>query len=179
MGTIAIYPGTFDPFTNGHMDILLRTKRIFDRVVVAITTNPKKNPLFTIAQRKEMIEEALSAHNDSSVVDLSNVTVDSFDGLLVDYVEGKGSIVIIRGLRAVSDFEYELQMALLNRRLNPRIDTIFKMPSEEYTFLTSTAIKEIAILGGSVKGLVPPNVERALAEKTKALGITAKDALRY
>ncbi|KJU87079.1 Coenzyme A biosynthesis protein [Candidatus Magnetobacterium bavaricum] len=176
MATIAIYPGTFDPFTNGHMDILCRSKRIFDTVVVAITTNPKKNPLFTIAERKDMIEVALHSLGDNG--DLANVTVESFEGLLVDYVEGKGSIVIIRGLRAVSDFEYEMQMALLNRRLNPRIDTIFKMPSEEYTFLTSTAIKEIAMLGGSVKGLVPPNVEKALIEKTKALGIAAKYSLR-
>ncbi|MBF0608409.1 MAG: pantetheine-phosphate adenylyltransferase [Candidatus Magnetobacterium sp. LHC-1] len=178
MAAIAIYPGTFDPFTNGHMDILLRSNRIFDTVVVAITTNPKKTPLFTIAERKEMIESALSALKGSVNDSLANVTVESFEGLLVDYVESTGSIVIIRGLRAVSDFEYELQMALLNRRLNPRIDTIFKMPSEEYTFLTSTAIKEIAMLGGSVKGLVPPNVEKALIEKTKALGIAAKHSLR-
>ncbi|MBF0345543.1 MAG: pantetheine-phosphate adenylyltransferase [Nitrospirae bacterium] len=165
MERIAIYPGTFDPFTNGHLDILLRSKRLFDRVIIAVTTNPKKTPLFTTQERTEMIEGALIGLNGS----LENITVESFEGLLVDYAESKGSLVIIRGLRAVSDFEYELQMALLNRKLNPHIDTIFKMPSEEYTFLTSTAIKEIALLGGSVRGLVPPIVEKALAEKAKSV----------
>ncbi|MBF0515715.1 MAG: pantetheine-phosphate adenylyltransferase [Nitrospirae bacterium] len=157
MSKLAIYPGTFDPFTNGHLDIALRSVRLFDHLVIAITTNAKKTPLFTVPQRKALIEKSLPEGLD--------ITVESFDGLLVDYAQERGSIILIRGLRAVSDFEYELQMALLNRRLNPAIETIFKMPSEEYSFLTSTAVKEIAQLGGCVDGLVPVAVKAALIEK--------------
>ncbi|MBF0555121.1 MAG: pantetheine-phosphate adenylyltransferase [Nitrospirae bacterium] len=159
MNKLAIYPGTFDPFTNGHLDIVLRSVRLFDRFIIAITTNAKKTPLFSVPERKELIQKSLPAG--------SNITVESFDGLLVDYAEKKGCIILIRGLRAVSDFEYELQMALLNRRLKPAIETIFKMPSEEYSFLTSSAVKEIAQLGGCVDGLVPPAVKLALIEKFK------------
>ncbi len=157
MRKIAIYPGTFDPFTNGHLDIVVRTSKIFEKIIVAVTNNPYKTPLFSIEERIGLIKESLG--------NLKNIEVDFFKGLLVDYVEKKGGQIIIRGLRAVSDFEYELQMALVNRRLKPHIDTIFKMPSGEYSFLTSTAVKEIASLGGSVCGLVPEIVEKALKEK--------------
>lgn len=159
MNKIAIYPGTFDPFTNGHLDLVLRSVRLFDRLIIAVTTNVKKTPLFSVPERMELIERSLPAG--------SNISVESFSGLLVDYAEKRGSIIVIRGLRAVSDFEYEMQMALLNRRLNPCIETIFKMSSEEYSFLTSTAVKEIAQLGGCVEGLVPHAVKSALMEKFK------------
>ncbi|KWT82082.1 pantetheine-phosphate adenylyltransferase [Candidatus Magnetominusculus xianensis] len=159
MNRLAIYPGTFDPFTNGHLDIALRSVRLFDSLVIAVTTNAKKTPLFSVPERKELIKKSLPED--------VNISVESFDGLLVDYAEKRGSIIVIRGLRAVSDFEYELQMALLNRRLKPSIETIFKMPSEEYSFLTSSAVKEIALLGGCVDGLVPAAVKSALIEKFK------------
>jgi pantetheine-phosphate adenylyltransferase len=154
---LAIYPGTFDPFTNGHLDIVERSIKLFDGLVVAVANNPSKTPLFSVEERIGLIR--------ASLPEGISVTVESFEGLLVDYVERRRGVVIIRGLRAVSDFEYELQMALVNRRLKPQVDTIFKMPSEEYTFLTSTAVKEIVSLGGSVCGLVPPIVERALKKK--------------
>ncbi len=159
MERIAIYPGTFDPFTNGHLDIVVRSLRIFDRIIIAVTNNPQKSPLFSIEERIELIRETILDLN------LQHVSVEHFQGLLVNYVEEKKGIAIIRGLRAVSDFEYELQMALINRRLNPHVDTIFKMPSEEYSFVTSTAVKEIALFGGSVHGVVPAVVENALRDK--------------
>jgi pantetheine-phosphate adenylyltransferase len=154
---LAIYPGTFDPFTNGHLDIVERSIKLFDGLIVAVANNPSKTPLFSVEERIGLIR--------ASLPEGISVTVESFEGLLVDYVERRCGAVIIRGLRAVSDFEYELQMALVNRRLKPQVDTIFKMPSEEYTFLTSTAVKEIVSLGGSVCGLVPAIVERALKKK--------------
>ena len=156
---IAIYPGTFDPFTNGHLDLVVRGLRIFDEVIVALAPSQKKAPFFTLEERHTMIEKILSRYK--------RVSCEVFDGLLVDYVKEKKGIAIIRGLRAVSDFEYELQMALMNRRLDASIETVFMMPSEEYTFLSSTLVKEIASFGGSVKGLVPEAVEKALAEKFK------------
>ncbi|NOZ24879.1 MAG: pantetheine-phosphate adenylyltransferase [Nitrospirae bacterium] len=156
MKRIAICPGTFDPITNGHIDIVMRSLGIFDEVVVAVAPNPKKTPLFRVEERMELIRESFKG--------LDRVTIESFDGLLVDYVREKGGVAIVRGLRAVSDFEYELQMALMNRRLDSGIETVFMMPSEEYSFLTSTMIKEIASFGGSVRGLVPDAVERALKE---------------
>ncbi len=156
MRRVAICPGTFDPVTNGHIDIVKRSLGIFDEVVVAVAPNPKKTPLFNVEVRMELIRESFKG--------LDRVTVESFDGLLVDYVRGKGGVAIVRGLRAVSDFEYELQMALMNRRLDSAIETVFMMPSEEYSFLTSTMIKEIASFGGSVRGLVPEVVEKALRE---------------
>jgi pantetheine-phosphate adenylyltransferase len=158
---IAIYPGTFDPFTNGHLDLVVRGLRIFDEVIVALAPSQKKAPLFTIEERLGMIEKILSKYD--------RVSYEVFDGLLVDYVKEKNGIAIIRGLRAVSDFEYELQMALMNRRLHSEIETVFMMPSEEYSYLTATIIKEIASLGGCVKGLVPLPVEKALREKFKRL----------
>lgn len=157
MSRTAICPGTFDPFTNGHLDIVKRSLRIFDRVIVAVATNPKKTPLFSVNERIALIRESISG--------IQGVEVDSFDGLLVDYVNSREGSAVVRGLRAVSDFEYEMQMALMNRRLYPEIETVFMMPSEEYTFLTSTVIKEVASFGGDVNGLVPGCVEKALKEK--------------
>ncbi len=154
---IAIYPGTFDPFTNGHLDLVNRSLMAFDEVIVAIAPSQKKIPLFSLAERVALIRKSLKNYK--------RVKIEPFDGLLVDYVKSKKGTVIIRGLRAVSDFEYELQMALMNRRLNPRIETVFMMPSEEYSFLTATIVKEIASLGGPVKELVPAPVEKALADK--------------
>ena len=157
MKRTAIYPGTFDPITNGHLDLVDRGIRIFDEIIIAVARSPKKAALFSIEERFGLIKDA--------VRDCGNVRVESFDGLLVDYVSSMGGVAIIRGLRAVSDFEYELQMALMNRRLKHEIETVFMMPSEEYSFLTSTIIKEVTSFKGSVKGLVPENVEKALREK--------------
>jgi len=155
----AIYPGTFDPFTNGHLDLVNRSLRVFDEVIIAIAPSLKKIPLFTLKERIALIRKSLKNY--------SRIRIEPFDGLLVDYVKRKKGTVIIRGLRAVSDFEYELQMALMNRRLNPRIETVFMMPNEEYSFLTATIVKEIASLGGPVAGLVPSPVEKALRNKFK------------
>ncbi|HWR57962.1 MAG TPA: pantetheine-phosphate adenylyltransferase [Thermodesulfovibrionales bacterium] len=152
-----IYPGTFDPITNGHLDLVFRGLRIFDEMIVAVAVNPKKQPLFSIEERLELIREAVAGHQ--------NVIVESFDGLLVEYTRNKGGIAIIRGLRAVSDFEYELQMALMNRKLDMSVETVFMMPSEEHSFITSTIVKEAASFGGSVNGLVPEAVEGALRKK--------------
>ena len=156
---IAIYPGTFDPFTNGHLDLVVRGLRIFDEVIVALAPSPKKSPLFSLEERLFMMEATLKKYD--------RVRCEVFEGLLVDYVREKKGIAIIRGLRAVSDFEYELQMALMNRRLRSEIETAFMMPSEEYSYLTATIVKEIASLGGCVRGLVPPPVEKALKERFK------------
>lgn len=156
---IGIYPGTFDPITNGHLDLIDRGLRIFDEIIVAVAPNPRKQPLFNLEERIRLIKE--------SVKDCKNVTVEAFNGLLVEYAKTKKATAIIRGLRAVSDFEYELQMALMNRRLDSEIETVFMMPSEEFSFLTSTIVKEVASFGGSVKGLVPSIVEEALKEKFK------------
>ncbi len=154
----AVYPGTFDPMTNSHLDIVERSRKIFDEVIVAITTNPSKKPLFTIKERVAHIRDAIK--------NFENVEVDTFDGLLVDYVVREGGVAIIRGLRAVSDFEYELQMALMNRRLSQgKVETVFMMPPEEYSFLSSTMVKEVASFGGPVKGLVPGKVAEALRKK--------------
>ncbi len=159
MSKIAIYPGTFDPITNGHIDLVQRTLKIFDKVIIAVAPSQKKEPLFTIEERLGLIEESIKG--------LKGAKVEAFNGLLVDYARGRKSIAILRGLRAVSDFEYELQMALMNRRLDANIETVFMMPSEEYTFLTSTMVKEVASFGGAVKGLVPEVVEKGLREKFK------------
>jgi pantetheine-phosphate adenylyltransferase len=153
----AIVPGSFDPPTNGHLDIIERAARMFDSVTVAVVVNSAKSPLFTLAERVEMLKE-VCAH-------LPNVTVGSFTGLLVEYAALRGAGVIVRGLRAVTDFEYELQMALTNRRLAPDIETVFMMPGGEYSYLSSSIVKEIALLGGSVEGLVPDSVRQRLREK--------------
>ena len=157
----AICPGTFDPITNGHLDLIERGLRIFDEVIVAVALNPKKVPLFTLEERLRLIRETVKRYE--------HVRVEAFHVLLVDYAKSKGGVAIIRGLRAISDFEYELQMALMNRRLDMDIETVFMMPSEEYSFLTSTIVKEVASFGGSVKGLVPGVVERALEEKFRVI----------
>lgn len=157
---VAIYPGSFDPLTNGHVDIIRRGSRLFDRIVVAVLINLEKAPLFTLPERVEIARSVFS--------DCANVEVDTFDGLLVEYARRKGATVIVRGLRAVSDFEYELQMALMNRRLNPDVETVFMMPAEPYTYVSSRLVKEVVALGGSVSGLVPEIVERRLREKKLA-----------
>ena len=154
-----IYPGSFDPVTNGHLDVIERAAKLFDRVIVAVAVNSSKDPLFTKNQRQKQITEAVAA--------LGNVEVNAFDGLLVDFARDQKSQAIIRGLRAVSDFEFEFQLALMNRKLEPNIETIFMMPRETYTFLSSKLVKEIAQLGGNVGAFVPPHVERALAECRK------------
>lgn len=155
--TLAVYPGSFDPLTNGHVDIITRGARIFDRIIVAILINAEKNPLFRMDERLEIAREVFK--------DLPNVEVDTFNGLLVDYVERRGAQVIVRGLRAVSDFEFEFQMALMNRRLNGKIETVFMMPAEQYSYISSRLIKEVFALGGRVHGLVPDTVEDRLREK--------------
>jgi pantetheine-phosphate adenylyltransferase len=157
MKRIAVYPGTFDPVTNGHIDLIERSLRIFDEVVVAIASNPKKQPLFSLDERVAMLKDATARYQ--------NVVIEGFDILLVDYVKQKTAVAIVRGLRAVSDFEYEMQLALMNRRLDTEIETVFMMPSEEYSYLTSTIVKEIATYSGSVTGLVPAGVEELLKAK--------------
>ena len=152
-----IYPGSFDPLTNGHLDIVQRAAKLFDTVIVAVANNAEKKALFTLAERVQLVQEAVAA--------LPNVKVDSFTGLLVNYAERCHGQAVIRGLRAVSDFEFEFQLALMNRKLNERIETIFMMPKETYTFLSSRLIKEIAGLGGNVHSFVPANVEAALKAK--------------
>ena len=159
-GRLAIFPGSFDPLTNGHVDIILRSAHLFERIVVAVLVNAEKNPLFTAAERIEIIREVFK--------DRPNVKVDTFNGLLVDYAKQKEAHVIVRGLRAVSDFEYEFQMALMNRHLDPGLETVFMMPAEQYTYISSRLIKEVFTLGGEVSGLVPPIVEKKLREKQKA-----------
>lgn len=160
MDTRAVYPGSFDPVTNGHIDLIQRSAALFDKVIVAILRNTEKTPLFTVEERIEMLEE--------SIRDLKNVSVTSFEGLLVDYAGQIGASVIIRGIRAVSDYEYELQMALMNRRLSNKIETVFMLPAESYSFLSSRLVKEIAALGGEISGFVPADVERRVCGKFKS-----------
>jgi pantetheine-phosphate adenylyltransferase len=155
--TLAIYPGSFDPLTNGHVDIIQRGSRLFDRIVVALLLNVEKSPLFTVEERVDIAREVFAAN--------PNVEVDTFDGLLVDYARRRRAGVIVRGLRAISDFEYEMQMALMNRHLNPEVETVFMMPAEPYTYVSSRLVKEVAALGGSVTNLVPRLVEDRLREK--------------
>lgn len=157
MSKTAIYPGTFDPITNGHVDIIERGLAIFDHLIIAIALNPKKAPLFSIDERIEMIEESLGRH--------PKVTVETFSGLLVEEAERRKARVILRGLRAVSDFESEFQMALMNRNLNHKVETVFMMTGEAYSYLSSSVVREIASLGGSVEGLVPKIVSERLKEK--------------
>jgi pantetheine-phosphate adenylyltransferase len=155
--TLAIYPGTFDPLTNGHVDIIQRGSRLFDRIIVGILLNVEKSPLFTVSERVEIAKEVFQPY--------PNVEVDTFDGLLVEYARRKRAGVIVRGLRAISDFEYEMQMALMNRHLNPEVETVFMMPAEPYTYVSSRLVKEVVALGGSVTTLVPSIVEDRLRDK--------------
>lgn len=158
-GNTAVYPGSFDPITNGHIDLVKRTLRVFDRVIVAIATNPEKDDsLFSVEERLQMIHKVFRGLGD-------RVRVDSFDELLVDYAEKVGAKVIIRGLRAISDFEYEFQMAMMNRELKPHLETLFMMTGESYFYISSHLVKEVVSLGGDVSGLVPKNVLRRLKEK--------------
>ena len=152
-----IYPGSFDPFTNGHLDLVHRAAKLFDHVIVAVAQNDGKNPLFTSAERLDMVRQ--------SIPGMKNVVAEAFDGLLVNYVERRGGQAIIRGLRAVSDFEFEFQLALMNRKLNERVETIFMMPKDTYTFLSSRIVKEIARLSGDVSTFVPAHVVAALKGK--------------
>ena len=154
---IAIYPGSFDPPTNGHLDLIERGSKIFDDLVVAILRNSEKSPLFSLAERRNMLE-AMTA-------DFSNVRVETFDGLTVDYSIRVKARAILRGIRAISDYEYELQMALMNRKLHPELETVFMMPVEQYSYLSSRLVREVAQLGGSIKDLVPEMVEQLLKEK--------------
>ena len=156
---LAIYPGSFDPVTNGHLDLIERAAKLFDRLFVAVLKNVGKEPLFTPAERIEMLRVATRGW--------PNVEVDLFGGLLVEYARQKQARVILRGIRAVSDYEYELQMALMNRKLAPEIETVFLLPAEAYSYLSSRLVKEIARLGGSVHGLVPPIVEQRLRTKMR------------
>jgi pantetheine-phosphate adenylyltransferase len=157
MGNLAIYPGTFDPVTNGHLDIIKRGAEIFDRIIVAVASSKNKNPLFTLEERVAMLK--------TTTAECRGVLVEPFEGLLVDYARSKGAKVIIRGLRAVSDFEYEFQLALMNRKLNPEIDTFFVMPSYKYVYLNSGLIKEISSMGGDISSLVPEEVFNHLKAK--------------
>lgn len=159
---LAVYPGSFDPLTNGHVDIIQRGARLFDRIVIAILLNIEKAPLFSVDERVAIARHVFR--------DEPNVEVETFSGLLVDYAERRRADVIVRGLRAISDFEYEMQMALMNRRLNRTIETVFMMPAERYTYLSSRLAKEVFALGGSVTGLVPEVVETRLREKAGARG---------
>jgi pantetheine-phosphate adenylyltransferase len=157
-GVIAIYPGSFDPPTNGHLDLIERGSNIFGKLVVAVLRNPEKDiPLFSVEERKEMLT-ALTRQ-------WKNVVVDSFEGLLVDYAQRIGARALLRGIRAISDYEYELQMALMNRKLEPELETVFMLPAEKYSYLSSRLIKDVFQLGGSVRGLVPPLVEQKLHHK--------------
>jgi pantetheine-phosphate adenylyltransferase len=157
---VAVYPGSFDPLTNGHVDIIRRGARMFDRIIVAILLNAEKAPLFTADERVRLIRDVFR--------DTPSVEADTFDGLLVDYMRQKNATIIVRGLRAVSDFEYEMQMALMNRHLSSDVETVFMMPAEQYTYVSSRLVKEVAMLGGSVSGLVPERVETRLIETRNA-----------
>ena len=159
VGKRAVYPGMFDPVHNGHVDLIQRSLRIFDELIVAVLANPAKQPLFTVAERLEMIDEATSGLQRSSF------RIMAFDGLLIDLVSRERADCIVRGLRAVSDFEYEFQMALMNRKLRDTVETVFLMPHERYTYISSRLIKEVASFGTAVTGLVPPAVEKRLCEK--------------
>jgi len=154
---IAIYPGSFDPITNGHLDLVQRGARMFDTLVVSILRNDSKLPLFSVEERVDMLREVVHPY--------SNVEVDSFDGLLVDHAAARSATVLLRGIRAISDYEYELQMALMNRRLRPEIETVFMMANEAYSFISSRLVKEVFGLGGNISGLVPPSVEARLRSR--------------
>lgn len=156
---VAIYPGSFDPLTLGHVDIMQRGSSLFDKIIVAVLKNVDKEPLFTVDERLAMIQDTFR--------DQDNVEADAFSGLLVDYAASRQATTIVRGVRAISDFEYEFQMALMNRRLAPTIETVFMMPAEEYSYVSSRLVKEVARLGGNISGLVPPRVEKRLYQRVR------------
>jgi len=156
---VAIYPGSFDPITNGHLDLLRRGARLFDRLIVAVLRNEAKQPLFSAEERMEMLRDAVTG--------LTNVSVDSFDGLLVEYATAQRATVLLRGIRAVSDYEYELQMALMNRRLQPEIETVCLMSGDAFSFISSRLVKEVISLGGNISGLVPSAVEERLKQRLR------------
>ena len=155
--SVAIYPGSFDPVTNGHLDLIARGEKMFDRLIVAVLKNAEKAPLFSLSERVDMLREVTRQWD--------SVEVDVFEGLLVDYARKRGAAVILRGIRAVSDYEYELQMALMNRKLEPRLETVFMLPGESFSYLSAKLVREIAQLGGPLTGLVPPIVEQRLRSK--------------
>ena len=157
----AIYPGSFDPVTNGHLDIIERGCKLFDEIIIGILVNPDKQPFFTVEERQEMLNAVVKSISQGRCT----VRVDSFSGLLVNYAVAQEASVIVRGIRAISDYEYELQMALMNRRLEPGIETVFMMPAETYSYVSSRLVKEVFQLGGDVSGLVPPLVEKRMKEK--------------
>ena len=157
----AIYPGSFDPVTNGHLDIIERGCKLFDEIIISILVNPEKQPFFTVEERKEMLDEVVKSIGKGRCT----VRVDSFTGLLVNYAVTQQAGVIVRGIRAISDYEYEFQMALMNRRLEPGIETVFMMPAETYSYVSSRLVKEVFQLGGAVSGLVPPLIEKRMKEK--------------
>jgi len=155
--SVAIYPGSFDPVTNGHLDLIERGEKMFDRLIVAVLKNAEKEPLFSVPERVEMLREVTRQWD--------SVEIDVFQGLLVDYARKRGAAVILRGIRAISDYEYELQMALMNRKLEPRLETVFMMPGETYSYLSAKLVREIAHFGGPLTGMVPPSVEQRLRAK--------------
>ena len=157
----AIYPGSFDPVTNGHLDIIERGCKLFDEVIIGILVNPDKQPFFTVEERYEMLTEVVKSISQGGC----KLRVDSFSGLLVNYAVAQEADVIVRGIRAISDYEYEMQMALMNRRLAPSVETVFMMPAETYSYVSSRLVKEVFQLGGTVTGLVPPLIERRMKEK--------------
>src|ERR1044071_4862379 len=166
MNVIAIYPGSFDPITNGHLDLIQRGSRMFDRLIVSILRNDVKQALFSVEERMEMLRDVVQVY--------PNVAVDSFEGLLVEHAKASSAAVLLRGIRAISDYEYELQMALMNRRLEPELETVFLLANESYSFISSRLVKEVFRLGGSITGLVPPSVEgrlrRRLSQSKKMKG---------
>jgi len=162
MEKTAVYPGSFDPITNGHVDIIKRGMKIFDRIIVAVLENPKKKPFFTTEERISMIHRLFGKNN--------NIKITAFHGLLIDFMKNNKAGIVIRGLRAISDFEYEFQMALMNRKLNPEIETLFMMPNLKYTFISSNLVKEVSSLGGCLEGLVPAEVEKRMREKHNSSG---------
>lgn len=166
MNRIAVYPGSFDPITNGHLDIVHRALEFVDRLIIAILVNPEKSALFTVEERMDLIKKVLPRN--------PRIQIDRFHGLLVDYARKRKARIILRGLRAVTDFDYEFQMALMNRRLEPHIETIFLVPAEQYSYVSSRLVKEIAFLGGTVKGLVPPLVEKEMIERFRKMRGTKK-----
>lgn len=169
MRITAAYPGTFDPFTNGHIDLVRRALRIFPRLIVAVARNPQKSPLFTLEERLAIIQDAIGG--------LAGVEVDTFDALTVDYVRKKGAQVILRGVRAVSDFESEFAMALMNRKISEEVETVFLMPNQAFTYLSSRLVKEVALLGGNVEDLVPPLASKLLKERASQTPSSGRSSL--